>query len=72
MAISTRAEAIELPSCLPTGQRKCLEGRGRQIDWLREPNFALGDETPLEFADTVPGARRVERLLGQIEHGIPT
>jgi uncharacterized protein (DUF2384 family) len=27
---------------------------------------------PVKFADTEPGARRVERLLGQIEHGIPT
>jgi len=39
--------------------------------WLKEPNFALGEETPLEFADTEPGARRVEHILGQIEHGIP-
>jgi putative toxin-antitoxin system antitoxin component (TIGR02293 family) len=40
--------------------------------WLREEHFALGDGTPLEFADTEPGARRVEHLLVQIEHGIPT
>ncbi len=38
--------------------------------WMREPNYALGDETPLRFADTEPGARRVEALLGQIEHGL--
>jgi putative toxin-antitoxin system antitoxin component (TIGR02293 family) len=38
--------------------------------WMREPNFALGDETPLRFADTEPGARRVDDLLGQIEYGI--
>jgi putative toxin-antitoxin system antitoxin component (TIGR02293 family) len=41
-------------------------------EWMQEPNFALGDDTPLQFADTEPGARRVERLLGQIEHGIIT
>lgn len=40
--------------------------------WMQEPNFALGDATPLHFADTEPGARRVEQLLGQIEHGIVT
>ena len=51
---------------------KVLGGPGKAAGWLREPNFALGEETPLEFADTEPGARRVERLLGQIEHGIPT
>jgi putative toxin-antitoxin system antitoxin component (TIGR02293 family) len=49
-----------------------LGGAEEAAGWLREPNFALGEETPLEFADTEPGARRVERLLGQIEHGIPT
>ncbi|WP_103029914.1 type II RES/Xre toxin-antitoxin system antitoxin [Salinibacter altiplanensis] len=49
-----------------------LGGRTEATGWLREENFALGGETPLKFADTEPGARRVERLLGQIEHGIPT
>lgn len=49
-----------------------LGGSKEAREWLQEENFALGGETPLEFADTEPGARRVERLLGQIEHGIPT
>jgi putative toxin-antitoxin system antitoxin component (TIGR02293 family) len=49
-----------------------LGGPEEAAGWLREENFSLGGETPLEFADTEPGARRVERLLGQIEHGIPT
>jgi len=40
--------------------------------WMQEPNFALGNETPLQFCDTGPGARRVDQLLGQIEHGIST
>ena len=38
--------------------------------WMHEPNFALANETPLQFCDTGPGARRVDQLLGQIEHGI--
>ena len=38
--------------------------------WMQEPNTALGEDTPLAFADTEPGARRVEQLLGQIEHGV--
>lgn len=49
-----------------------LGGAEEAREWLREPNFALGEETPLEFADTEPGLRRVEQLLGQIEHGIAT
>jgi putative toxin-antitoxin system antitoxin component (TIGR02293 family) len=49
-----------------------LGGSEEAREWLREPNFALGDETPLQFADTEPGVRRVEQLLGQIEHGVTT
>lgn len=40
--------------------------------WMKEENYALGDTAPLNFADTEPGARRVERLLGQIERGVVT
>ena len=40
--------------------------------WMQEPNFALGNETPLQFCDTGPGARRVDHLLGQLAHGIST
>jgi len=49
-----------------------LGSRDDAQKWMQEPNFALGDDTPLQFADTEPGARRVERLLGQIERGIVT
>ena len=49
-----------------------LGGAEEAKSWMREPNFALGEETPLHFADTEPGARRVEELLGQIKHGIIT
>ena len=38
--------------------------------WMQTPNLALGNESPLQFADTEPGARRVDQLLGQIEHGV--
>lgn len=48
-------------------------GRAEEArQWMKEPNFALGDSTPLAYADTEPGGRRVEQLLGQIEHGIVT
>lgn len=48
-----------------------LGGQNEASDWLKEPNFALGDRTPLEVARTEPGAKLVERVLRQIEHGIP-
>ncbi len=38
--------------------------------WLKTPNRALGGVPPLEFADTEPGAREVEDLLGRLEHGV--
>jgi putative toxin-antitoxin system antitoxin component (TIGR02293 family) len=47
-----------------------LGSREEAREWLQEQNYALGEETPLQFADTEPGARRVRQLLGQIEHGI--
>lgn len=43
----------------------------RARTWLKQPQYALGGEIPLAFADTEPGAREVEDLLGRIEHGIP-
>ena len=42
--------------------------RARQ--WLKTPQRALGGRTPLDYADTEPGAREVEDLLGQLEYGV--
>jgi len=39
-------------------------------DWLRSPNLALDGVAPLAFADTEPGAREVDDLLGRLEHGV--
>ena len=44
------------------------EERARQ--WLKAPQRALGGRAPLEYADTEPGAREVEDLLGQLEYGV--
>lgn len=38
--------------------------------WFKNPARALGDAAPLHFADTEPGAREVEDLLGRLEHGV--
>ncbi len=40
--------------------------------WLRTPVPALGGETPLDHAATERGTRNVLRLIGRLEHGIPT
>lgn len=47
-----------------------LDGIENARKWLTEPARALGGEPPLEFADTEPGAREVERLLIRLEHGV--
>ena len=44
------------------------EDQARQ--WLKSSQRALGGRTPLEYADTEPGAREVEDLLGRLEYGV--
>lgn len=43
---------------------------GGAVAWLRTPRPALGGHTPLEYAATEVGAREVENLIGQLEHGV--
>lgn len=38
--------------------------------WFHAQIRALGGKTPLEYAQTEPGAREVENVIGRIEHGI--
>lgn len=38
--------------------------------WMRKPNRALGEATPLSRMDTDVGVRQVESVLGRIAHGI--
>jgi putative toxin-antitoxin system antitoxin component (TIGR02293 family) len=47
-----------------------FEDRAAVQSWFNSPQRALGDETPLHYADTELGAREVENLLSRIEHGV--
>lgn len=38
--------------------------------WLTTPKKALADATPLQYADTEPGAQEVRDLIGRLEYGI--
>jgi putative toxin-antitoxin system antitoxin component (TIGR02293 family) len=38
--------------------------------WFKLPNRALGQATPFDYADTEPGAREVEDVLGRIANGV--
>ena len=46
--------------------------RDRAREWFTKPRPALGNESPLQFAETEIGAREVENLIGRLEHGIYT
>jgi len=43
-----------------------LGGVEHAREWLRSPQFGLGGAVPLDYAQTEPGAREVENLLGSI------
>jgi putative toxin-antitoxin system antitoxin component (TIGR02293 family) len=47
-----------------------LGGKEVAREWFKTPLRALGGQSPLEYADTEPGAREVEDLLGRVEHGV--
>lgn len=67
---------------LPEGERAVrlmrLFERAKQVfgtdentrGWFNSKILALGYRTPLEFAQTEPGAREVENIIGRIEDGI--
>jgi putative toxin-antitoxin system antitoxin component (TIGR02293 family) len=38
--------------------------------WFNAKLIVLGGKTPLEYAQTEPGAREIENIIGRIEHGI--
>lgn len=43
---------------------------GRAWRWLRKPKRRFDGKTPVEMLTTEAGARLVEEMIGQIEHGI--
>ncbi len=47
-----------------------LEDDENTRQWFKMPAKALGGKTPLEYADTEPGAQEVEDLLVRIEYGV--
>jgi putative toxin-antitoxin system antitoxin component (TIGR02293 family) len=47
-----------------------LGSEEKAAQWLRRPNRALGNQSPLKLMDSDIGTRQVEAVLGRIEHGI--
>jgi putative toxin-antitoxin system antitoxin component (TIGR02293 family) len=48
-----------------------FEDAGYAVQWLKEPNEALGGTTPLSLLATVEGDEVVHSELGAVEHGMP-
>jgi putative toxin-antitoxin system antitoxin component (TIGR02293 family) len=48
-----------------------FEDAGYAVQWLKEPNEALGGARPLSLLATVEGDEVVHAELGAIEHGLP-
>lgn len=46
-----------------------FENEGSAIEWMRQPNRALGDAAPLDLMDTEPGAVSVRQVLNAIATG---
>ncbi|WP_034412713.1 type II RES/Xre toxin-antitoxin system antitoxin [Candidatus Entotheonella palauensis] len=47
-----------------------FKDRATAILWLKSPEFAFNDDTPLSLLDTEVGAQKVLRLLDQLAHGV--
>jgi putative toxin-antitoxin system antitoxin component (TIGR02293 family) len=48
-----------------------FEDAAAAVDWLKEPNEALGGAAPLSLLVTVEGDEVVHAELGAVEHGLP-
>lgn len=46
-----------------------FENEVAAIDWMRQPNRALGNTAPLDLMDTEPGAVSVRQVLNAIATG---
>lgn len=68
MASTDSDRVYRLASILALAE-EYIGDRNKAQRWLRQPNQALGDQTPLRTLDTEIGARRIEQLLGRIAYG---
>jgi putative toxin-antitoxin system antitoxin component (TIGR02293 family) len=67
-AASERAERLARVAALA---RQALADEAEAKAWLTEPHPLFGGRPPIEIAATDLGARQVERVLLNIEHGLP-
>lgn len=55
---------------IATEAERVFDDPAKAARWLRKPNRALNLRKPISLLETETGARAVEELLGQIDHGV--
>ena len=70
--VFTAEESAKLLRLARVTQRatEVFEKSAPALDWLKQPNRALGAARPLDLLDTDIGAENVLDVLGRIEHGV--
>lgn len=53
-----------------TGQSSKPIYTERASEWLKTPNYSLGNQVPLKVMDTIEGMGIVSDVLGRIEYGV--
>lgn len=44
--------------------------QNKAAHWFKSPKRALGGATPIDYAETDPGAQEVRALIGRLQHGV--
>jgi hypothetical protein len=55
---------------LPGGAHSGATFAEAATEWLTDAQYSFGGVPPIEMARTDVGAQEVERLIGQLEHGV--
>ena len=66
---ATSERILLLADTIAYGQ-SVFEDRDRFNTWMKNPNKALGDKTPIELMDTLYGIQEIGKLIGRIEYGV--
>ena len=63
------SERVVRVARVPQGRGEGRGGPATAAQWLKTPNLALENATPLSMLDTEPGAGEVRRILSSINYG---
>jgi putative toxin-antitoxin system antitoxin component (TIGR02293 family) len=66
---SVSEHILQIAECAAVGIR-VFEDKGKFLAWLRHPNRALGQQTPMSLLSSRFGSGMVLDTLGRIEYGV--